>query len=92
MCTIGLYNILQDTDYPTAGMKLYDIIISKYDNESQFTLDLTNVEVLPSMFLNTSIGQLIATKGRDSLKKIRFTNITKSQAERIKDYVAKILA
>lgn len=92
MCTIGIYNILQGTDFPTAGYKLYDIIISKYDSEPQFTLDLTNVEVLPSIFLNASIGKLISTRGREALKKIRFTNITKSQADRIKDYVAKILA
>lgn len=90
MCTINISYILKDSDYPTAGAKLYDLIIAKYDTEDSITLDLVDVDALPSMFLNTSIGKLITDKGKMALKKIRFTNISKSQAERIKDYVAKV--
>ncbi|MBE6229440.1 MAG: DUF4325 domain-containing protein [Bacteroidales bacterium] len=90
MCTINIAYILKDSDYPTAGAKLYDLIIAKYDTEDSITLDLVDVDALPSMFLNTSIGKLISDKGKMALKKIRFSNITKSQAERIKDYVAKV--
>ena len=90
MCTINISYILKDSDYPTAGAKLYDMIIARYDAEDSITLDLMDVDALPSMFLNTSIGKLITDKGILALKKIRFTNISKSQAERIKDYVAKV--
>ncbi len=90
MCTINISYILKDADYPTAGAKLYDMIIAKYDTEDSITLDLVDVDALPSMFLNTSIGKLISDRGKMALKKIRFSNISKSQAERIKDYVAKI--
>ena len=90
MCTINISYILKDSDYPTAGAKLYYMIIAKYDTEDSITLDLIDVDALPSMFLNTSIGKLITDKGKMALKKIRFTNITKSQAARIKDYVAKV--
>ncbi|MBE6225932.1 MAG: DUF4325 domain-containing protein [Bacteroidales bacterium] len=90
MCTINISYILKDSDYPTAGAKLYDMIIARYDAEDSITLDLMDVDALPSMFLNTSIGKLITDKGILALKKIRFTNITKSQAARIKDYVAKV--
>ena len=90
MCTINISYILKDSDYPTAGAKLYDMIIARYDAEDSITLDLMDVDALPSMFLNTSIGKLITEKGILALKKIRFTNITKSQAARIKDYVAKV--
>jgi len=90
MGTINISYILKDSDYPTAGAKLYDMIIARYDAEDSITLDLMDVDALPSMFLNTSIGKLITDKGILALKKIRFTNITKSQAARIKDYVAKV--
>ena len=90
MCTINISYILKDADYPTAGAKLYDMIIARYDAEDSITLDLMDVDALPSMFLNTSIGKLISDRGKMALKKIRFSNISKSQAERIKDYVAKI--
>lgn len=90
MCTIKIHNMLKSADFPTAGEKLYNLIIDKYDKEDSIILDLIDVDVLPSMFLNTSIGKLIANKGIMSLKKIKFVNITKSQAARIKDYVAKI--
>lgn len=90
MCTINISYILKNADYPTAGSKLYDVIIAQYDSEDFFILDLQDVDALPSMFLNTSIGKLISDKGKMALKKIRFINITKSQAERIKDYVAKV--
>lgn len=90
MCTISINSLLIDNDYPTAGSILYDQIIANYDCEDHFNLDLKDVEMLPSMFLNTSLGKLINEKGKTSLKKIRFINLTKTQADRIKDYVNKI--
>ncbi len=54
---------------------------------------MTGVAILPSMFLNMSIGKFIDNYGVDVLKaKISFHKISVSQANRIKDYVQKYTA
>ena len=48
---------------------------------------MSDVDLLPSMFLNVSIGKLIDTYGKQKVKEtISFTMITRSQASRLKDY------
>ncbi len=76
--------------YPDAGMLLYDTINPIYDCEDKIVLDMNGVDLLPSMFLNVSIGRLIKERGIQSIKKISFINITEGQIKRIKDYIAKI--
>lgn len=49
---------------------------------------MTGVESLPSIFLNMSLGRIIEDFGEEALKgKLSFKNITKAQAERVKDYL-----
>lgn len=49
---------------------------------------MVDVNALPSMFLNTSIGRFIEEHGFDKLKeKVSFSNIGASQAQRIKEYI-----
>ena len=80
---------MEGKTYPQAGSELYDILVQKMD-EPKIVLDMTGVTILPSMFLNVSIGKFIDNYGLDTLRsKISFHKISVSQAQRIKDYVQK---
>lgn len=93
MRTIKVVELMQNRTYPEAGAALYALMERYMDEKDQkIDLDLTGVEVLPSMFLNMSIGRYIESYGYKELqKRLSFSSITKSQAERIKDYVSKYL-
>lgn len=89
MCSINIQALLEGKTYPQAGAELYDILVQKMD-EPKIVLDMTGVSILPSMFLNMSIGKFIDNYGVDVLRsKISFHKISVSQAQRIKDYVHK---
>ena len=91
--TIQVNNIMEGIDYPTSGNILYSIIISKADIVDSIILDMTGVKLMPSVFLNTSIGRIISEKGVDFLKnKISFKNIRTSDVARLKDYVNRMTA
>lgn len=90
MCTIKLYDVMTGKDFPDAGSSLYDLIKDNLSSCDKVVIDLEGVSSLPSMFLNVSIGRFIDEFGLDALKKkISFTKITRSQAERITEYVEK---
>ena len=80
---------MEGKTFPQAGSELYDILVQKMD-EPKIVLDMTGVTILPSMFLNVSIGKFIDNYGLDTLRsKISFHKISVSQAQRIRDYVQK---
>lgn len=86
--TIVIKDILNGRNYPDAGSYLYDQMMAGVDNTDKFIWDLSEVSELPSMFLNVSMGRLIKEKGVDFVKsKISFSNITRSQVDRIVKYV-----
>ena len=88
MISIAILPIMQDRDYPAAGDALYQFIVNNIDNADKFVLDMRDVPMLPSMFLNTSLGRLIDEKGVSFVKeKFAFTNIKASDAARLRDYV-----
>lgn len=90
MCTIKLNDVMKGMDFPDAGSRLYDLIVNSIKENDKISIDLEGISSLPSMFLNTSIGKYLDDYGLDSLKnKISFTKITKSQAERISEYISK---
>ena len=90
MCTISLKEMMTNRTYPEAGAALYAEFCLYKDSVDKIVVDLDGVETLPSMFLNTSIGTYIDNFGKESLKeKISFAKITRSQAERLKDYLAR---
>ena len=85
--TISVYMIMLNRDYPVAGDLLYQQIENNSDN-AKIILDMEGVSLLPSMFLNPSLGRIIREKGVDYLKsKLVFTNISVSDSKRIKEYV-----
>lgn len=90
MCTINLKELMINRTYPEAGAALYAEFCLYKDTVDKIIVNLDGVEVLPSMFLNTSIGAYIDNFGKESLKeKISFAKITRSQAERLRDYLAR---
>lgn len=90
MCTIKLYDVMTGKDFPDAGNSLYDLIKDNLSSCNKVVIDLEGISSLPSMFLNVSIGRFIDEFGLDDLRnKISFTKITRSQAERITEYIEK---
>ncbi|MBR8707105.1 STAS-like domain-containing protein [Bacteroides pyogenes] len=87
MYMIKLYDVMSGRDFPDAGRHLHDLMVDNA-NSDKIIINLDGVSLLPSMFLNVSIGRFIDRYGVEYLKrKISFINITKSQAERMKEYI-----
>lgn len=90
---IAIKDTLNGRAFPDAGAYLYDVMISNINTQDKFIWDLSGVSELPSMFLNMCLGKLVKERGTAFVKsRISFANITKSQANRIVDYVNKISA
>ena len=87
MKVIKLIDILNKSDYPKAGSSVFTMIDDAIISEEVIVLDMVDVISVPTMFMNTSFGATIDKYGVKKLKDtIRFTNITKTQAERIQKY------
>ena len=81
---------MHGNDYPTAGELLYGIIMKDIDSEDRIVLDMEGVSLIPSMFLNTSLGRIIRERGVPFVKaKLGFANIKASDANRIREYVGR---
>ena len=90
MISISVFPIIRDNDYPTAGNVVYGMIMKNIDSVDVIDLDMKDVTLIPSMFLNTSLGRIIKEKGVSFLKnRITFSNIKVSDANRIKEYVGR---
>jgi len=91
MCTIVLKDIMNSTALlPEAGALFYSKIVNGLGESDKVIVDMSDVTALPSVFLNVSIGRLIDEWGVDKLKNnLVFTMITKQQAIRLRDYIAK---
>lgn len=88
---VHISELMRNATYPEAGNRLYNIIMENIDNVDKLDLDMKGVALVPSMFLNTSIGRFIKEYGVARLKeKVTFSNITMNQARHIKNYVDSI--
>ena len=88
---IQLSQLMADRPYPESGQMLYDYMSPLLANGESVTLDLAGVISLPSMFLNASIGMAAREYGVESIKKnIAFRHVTKTQAERLKEYFSRL--
>lgn len=86
--SISVSKIMQGKTYPIAGEYLYGILVSHFDQSEKIILDLKDVDLVPSMFLNTSIGRLINERGLESVRKrLAFRNASQGQIQKIKSYV-----
>ncbi len=88
---IQLSQLMADKPYPESGQMLYDYMSPLLANGESVTLDMTGVISLPSMFLNASIGMAARNFGVETIKKnIAFRNVAKTQADRLKEYFARL--
>lgn len=91
MCTIFLENILSECkDLPAAGDLFYHKVMEAESQSQKVIVNMENVNSLPSIFLNVSIGRMIDSHGIEWLKNhLTFTRITKAQAQRLTDYLSR---
>lgn len=90
MCTIKVIDLMRNNTYPEAGHALFVAMTECMDKGENINMDLSGVDVLPSMLLNMSLGRYIETYGLTQLqKRLSFSSITKAQADRIRDYISK---
>ncbi len=91
MCTISLEPILtENIDFTQAGSVFYDRLKGALDTSEKITVNMENVNALPSIFLNVSIGKIIEEYGLDKIRSsISFAKINKAQALRLQDYLMK---
>ncbi len=88
MYAIRVKPFLDNYSFPEAGNALYEEIVDQINNEDNIILNVEGIDMLPSMFLNMSIGRIIENYGLDTLKsKISFAKINTTQAQRIADYI-----
>ena len=91
MCTIKVSSIMKGKDYPTAGDSLYQRMVFCLDSEDRVILDMNGVLLIPSMFLNVSIGRLAQERGVEYVKKyVSFSHIKVSDAQRIQQYFKRL--
>lgn len=81
---------MQDRTFPDAGSSLFDMINTALDAGDSVILDMNGVDVLPSMFLNPSIGRIVKERGISTMSRFTFRNISRNQLERLRTYVNKI--
>lgn len=85
---ISVSTIFQGRNYPDAGDVLYSVLNDNLDKQDKIILDFKDVTLVPSMFLNTSLGKIIGERGAGIIRqKIAFSNISASQIAHIREYV-----
>ena len=85
---ISVSTIFQGRNYPEAGDVLYSVLNDNLDKQDRIILDFKDVTLVPSMFLNTSLGKIIGERGAGIIRqKIAFSNISASQIAHIREYV-----
>ena len=85
---ISVSTIFQGRNYPDAGDVLYSVLNDNLDKQDRIILEFKDVTLVPSMFLNTSLGKIIGETGAGIIRqKIAFSNISASQIAHIREYV-----
>ena len=85
---ISVSTIFQGRNYPDAGDVLYSVLNDNLDKQDRIILNFKDVTLVPSMFLNTSLGKIIGERGAGIIRqKIAFSNISASQIAHIREYV-----
>lgn len=87
MQTIILHDLLESHTYVESGSIVFDVAKDVVSRDEIITIDMANVESVPTNFLNTSLGALMDIYGVEKTKKsFRFKNILRTQVERISKY------
>lgn len=74
-------------DYAKAGEAVFATALPMIENNQLMVFDMEGLDGVSTVFLNTSFGHLIDVFGIERVKRsFRFSNVLRSQAERIKKY------
>ncbi|MBD5369606.1 MAG: STAS-like domain-containing protein [Bacteroides sp.] len=74
-------------DYAKAGDRLYTDARPLIDRGEKLNFDMIGLDAVSTVFLNASLGHLMDDYGIERVKKsFRFTNLLRSQADRIRKY------
>lgn len=74
-------------DYAKAGDAIYVAAVPLITKGETILFDMKGLDAVSTVFLNMSFGQLMDRFGVDKVKgSFRFSNVLKSQAERIRKY------
>ena len=88
-----LKEILKDKSYTDCGYDLFAIAEKAVDAGDIVSLDMQDVLSVPTLFMNTSFGDLIDKYGIEKTKKLfLFKNVNKSLIEKIQSYFDKYQA
>jgi len=70
------------------GYTLFCILEPSFANNERVEISMLGFPLMSSSFFNSSFGELIQKYGYEKFKSsLRFTNITRQQANQIKSYV-----
>ena len=79
----------QYQDYAKAGNAVFADTYPMIGRDEMVAFDMAGLDGVSTVFLNTSFGQLIDMYGIERVKRsFKFSNILRSQAERIRKYFA----
>ncbi|KAA6303553.1 MAG: hypothetical protein EZS26_000104 [Candidatus Ordinivivax streblomastigis] len=82
-----LKEILEDRSYTEGGTVLFQIAEIAVNTGDTVYVDMQDVTAIPTLFMNTSFGNLMDKYGIDKIKKLfRFNNATRIQINRIQKY------
>lgn len=84
---VSLKDILKDKSYADGGLVLFDIADKAIPDGDTVVIDMEGVLSIPTLFMNTSFGDLIVKHGIERTKKIfLFNNVNRIQFEKIQKY------
>jgi len=84
---VKLRDILRDRSLPEGGSELYKIAENALEKGDLISLDMKDVLSVPTLFMNTSFGDLISKYGIEKTKQLfMFNNIGRSQIEKFSKY------
>lgn len=84
---IQLKDYMIERSFPEEGKRLFDRLDKGLSNGEQIEIDMIDVITLPSMFMGASFGLAVQKYGINTIRhNIRFCNITREQADRVKEY------
>ncbi|MBB4036552.1 hypothetical protein GGR21_002458 [Dysgonomonas hofstadii] len=87
MQTVILHDLLENHNYVQSGNIVFEMAKDAVSRDEIIIIDMTDVESVPTNFLNTSLGALMDMYGVEKTKKsFKFRNILKTQVERIIKY------
>lgn len=79
-----------DTLTNHAGLTLFIAMKEAVESSSTLNLSFKGVGGISSSFLNSAFASLVDNYGKDALRFIKPTDLTKVQAEYLKNYISKL--